>query len=166
VNKELATLKSEISELRTEFNTTIQKVEDLSANPEKATTIENKTVNKELATLKSDISQLKTDVNTTIQKVIDEDIEEKLEAHMLQDMRNTIPPENDSFVLISTFKGKLESLDIPTVKTDISHLRTKQSSKITGTLRPGSPNIQADLISSTCNWQICSIPYKTPTPYW
>jgi hypothetical protein len=42
VNKELATLKSEISEVRASFNTTIQKVEDLSANPEKATTIENK----------------------------------------------------------------------------------------------------------------------------
>ena len=38
MNKELLTLKSEISELRTEF----KKVEDLSANPEKATTIEDK----------------------------------------------------------------------------------------------------------------------------
>ena len=44
VNKELATLKFELSGLRTDVNTTIQKVEDLSANPYllKATTIENK----------------------------------------------------------------------------------------------------------------------------
>ena len=52
VNKELATLKSELSGLRPDFNTTIQKFES------------------EISELRTEVNnKLRTDFNTTIQKV-------------------------------------------------------------------------------------------------
>ena len=103
VNKELGTLKSELSGLRPDFNTTIQKFES------------------EISELRTEVNnKLRTDFNTTIQKVEVRSVKNQIELYNIREklkkvdakqlstddlsalMRN-LPPENDSYVLRSFF---------------------------------------------------------------
>ena len=90
--RKVGTLKSEISELKTEFNNTIQKVEDLSAKPEKGTTNENKI---ELANIQEKFQKIETKQLST--------------DNYVETLKQFLPPD-DSLVLLSAFKKNFYAL--------------------------------------------------------
>ena len=103
VNKELATLKSELSGLQPDFNTTIQKFKS------------------EISELRTEVNnKLRTDFNTTIQKVEVRSVKNQIELYNIREklkkvdakqlstddlhlLMPNLPPENDSYVLHSFF---------------------------------------------------------------